>query len=134
VDLQGALYEAVVYFDDGDSAYTPSSCDTLLAAGVQRTLLWMEPSTLSLSEAFALQRAGHPLGWSLFDESLDTWRPFAVGIDLLPSALGDDDDSASDDDAPQIPPDCLGDDDDSAGDDDDSAGDDDDSSAPPVGG
>ena len=120
VALQGALYEAVVYFDDGDSAYTPSSCDTLLAAGNQRTLLWMEPSTLRLSEAFALQRAGQPLGWSLYDEPLDTWRPLAVGIDLLPSPLGDDDDSAGGD-AAEIPPDCLGDDDDSAGDDDDSA-------------
>ena len=101
----------------------------------------MEPSTLNLEEAFSLQRSGQPLGWSLFNETLDTWRPFAVGLDLSLSGLGDDDDSAGDDDdsagaadTVEVSPDCLGDDDDSAGDDDDSAGDDDDSASPPLGG
>ena len=84
-------------------------------------LVWLEPSTLSLDDAFLLQRHGQTLGWSLFDESLDAWRPFAVGIDLAAGGHGDDDDSAvagDDDDSAgpsgDIPEECLGDDDDSA--------------------
>ena len=126
-ELSGALYRGVAYFDDGDQVFTAGGCDTLLALDEGRFLVWLEPSSLSLDTAYRLQRGGQSLGWSLFDESLDAWRPFAVGLDLMAHSVGDDDDSAGDDDDSagddddsaahnsQIPAECLGDDDDSAG-------------------
>ncbi len=129
LELQGALYRSVVYFDDGDQVFGAGGCDTLLAVGEGRPLVWLDPAALTLDVAYLLQRHGQTIGWSLFDESLGAWRPFAVGVDLTQVTAGDDDDSAGDDDdsagddddsadsSNPIPDDCLGDDDDSAADD-----------------
>ncbi len=130
-DVDVALYWVFAYYDDGDQQFIPGTCDTPLAAGATRFLLWVEPSTLDLPTGFYAWLMDVPMGWSLFDTQLETFRLLVSGIELGPwdDVVGDDDDSAGDDDdsgGPDlgIPEECL------PGDDDDSAGDDDDSSEP----
>jgi hypothetical protein len=131
--LDVAAYAVVGYFDDGDQQFTWGTCDTVLSVGATRYLVWVEPSALDLATGFAAWRLGVPMGWTLYDTQLVTWRLLVSGVELAPASdvWGDDDDSASSDDDDSaggpdlgIPSECLpGDDDDSASsDDDDSAG------------
>ena len=133
VTVDVALYYVVGYFDDGDQSFTWGTCDTLLTAGATRFLLWVEPSTLDLTSGFWAWLVDVPMGWTLYDTQLETWRLLISGIELasIGDVWGDDDDSAASDDDDSadgpdlgIPEECLpGDDDDSAAsDDDDSAG------------
>ena len=121
--VDAAHYVVLGYYDDGDQELTLGTCDTPLALGAPRFLLWVEPSTLDLPTGFFAWLMGVPMGWTLFDTELNTWRLLISGIELAPFAevVGDDDDSAAGDDDDSagpdlgIPEECLpGDDDDSA--------------------
>ena len=129
-----AFYLVVGYYDDGDEVLTIGTCDTLLSFGSPRLLMWVDPGSLTLAAGFRAQAYDVPIGWSLFDQALNTWRLLAAGMNLVTITelgSGDDDDSAGDDDDSSgsgpgfdgvIPAECVpGDDDDSAADDDDSA-------------
>ena len=123
-DVDVAMYLVVGYYDDGDQELSIGTCDTLLAAGATRFLLWVEPSTLDLPTGFYAWLMDVPMGWTLFDTQLETFRLLASGIELgaWDEVIGDDDDSAASDDDDDsagpdlgIPDECLpGDDDDSA--------------------
>ncbi len=124
--VTGAIYLALGWYDDGDLDYSGGGCDIPLVAGYPEILMYVDPSSLTLTTAFQAQIFGFPMGWTLFDQELTAPRLFASGIQLedlsvLDGGGGDDDDSAGDDDD-----DRAGDDDDSAGDDDDGDDDDDD--------
>jgi len=111
----GAAYVAYAWFDGGaDGNPTGDPCDVGLGFAEDRALMWLDAYSLSLTSAFATQRTGVPLGWSLYDADAEAFRVLSLGLTVTPA-----------DPPVLVPESCLppaGDDDDSAGDDDDSAG------------
>lgn len=94
--LEGAFYFVGVYFDDGDGAFRPGTCDRPRAIGEGRFLSWLDPDALDPSTAWTVQRLDATTGWSLYDADLEFWIPITLGLQL--SAVGD-----------PIPPACLSD-------------------------